>query len=117
LHQPSPRRKPIESRKEQFDKLNRFVKSKNAWLISTPGDREATLECLADSMVPAEMRKAGYALEELPPGERILHSAITERFARRVDGQLELLTPGSTQRVAQMTHAGIVKTRRFSFAL
>jgi hypothetical protein len=89
----------------------------DAWLISTPGDREATLECLADSMVPAEMRKAGYALEELPPGERILHSAITERFARRVDGQLELLTPGSTQRVAQMTHAGIVKTRRFSFAL
>jgi hypothetical protein len=31
---------------------------------------------------------------------------------------VELLTPGSTQRVAQtVTHAGIVKTRQFSFLL
>ena len=69
-------------------------------------------------MVPAETTRAGCKLQELPPGERILHSAIVEKFARRTDGELEPLTPGSTERVAQtVTYAGIVKTRRFSFAL
>jgi hypothetical protein len=61
------KRPSLESRKAQFDRLNKFVRSKNAWLISIPGDREATLECLPDSVVPAEMTKAGYALEELLP--------------------------------------------------
>jgi hypothetical protein len=111
-------KRPIENRKIQFDRLNRFVRSKNAWLISIPGNREATLECLPDSAVPAEMTKAGCTLDQLPPGERILHSAIVEKFARRADGELIPLTPGSTERVAQaVSHAGIVKSRRFSFLL
>jgi hypothetical protein len=61
-------KRPIESRKTQFDRFNRFVRSKNAWLISIPGNREATLECLPDSAVPAEMTKAGCTLDQLPPG-------------------------------------------------
>jgi hypothetical protein len=40
-------KRPIESRKAQFDRITRFVRSKNAWLISIPGDREARLECLS----------------------------------------------------------------------
>jgi hypothetical protein len=50
--------------------------------------------------------------------ERILPAGITERFARGADAELIALTLGSTERVAQtVTHAGIVKTRRFSFLL
>lgn len=118
MHQPTPKRRPIESRKDQFDKRNRFVRSKNAWLISVPGAREATLETPPDSVVPAEMTKAGYILEEPLPGEKILHTAIIEKFARRADGELELFTPGSTQRVAETRmHAGIIKTRRWAFEM
>jgi hypothetical protein len=40
------------------------------------------------------------------------------RAARRADGELIPLTSGSTERVAQaVSHAAIVKTRRFSFLL
>jgi hypothetical protein len=49
-------------------------------------------------------------------GERILAHAIVERFGRRADGTLELLTPGSTLPIAETrNHAGIVRTRRFAF--
>jgi hypothetical protein len=76
------------------------------------------LECLSDSVVPAEMTKAGCTLEELPPGERILHTAITERFARGGDGELEPLTEGSTKPIVEVrTHAGIVRTKRFNLSM
>ena len=47
-----------------------------------------------------------------------LAGSIVEHLALGKDGELVPLTPGSTERVAQtVTHAGIVKTRRFSFLL
>ena len=49
-------------------------------------------------------------------GQRILSGPIVEKFAMRADGQLELATEGSTRPVSSIvTHAGICKTRRFSF--
>jgi hypothetical protein len=39
-----------------------------------------------------------------------------EMMVRRADGELEPLTAGSTKPIAEVrTHAGIVKTRRYSF--
>jgi hypothetical protein len=49
---------------------------------------------------------------------RILPTAITERFCKRADGQLEPVTSGSTRAVAQVvTHAGICKVKRFAFRI
>jgi hypothetical protein len=72
---------------------------------------------LPGSQWPDVLRRR-YSVEEIDGGERILPNAIVEKFARRADGELEPLTPDSTQRVARtVVHAGIVKTRRFSFLL
>jgi hypothetical protein len=50
--------------------------------------------------------------------ERIVPTAITERFCMRTDGELEPLAAGSTRAVAiTTTHAGIVKVMRYAFAL
>ena len=50
--------------------------------------------------------------------ERIVPTAITERFCIGADGQLESLTSGSTRPVAQtVTHAGIVRVKRWSFRM
>jgi len=49
-------------------------------------------------------------------GERIVPTAITERLCMGADGQLEPLTIGSTRPVAvTVTHAGIVKVKRYVF--
>jgi hypothetical protein len=83
-----------------------------------PGSPEVTFDCLPFSPFPEEMRQRGFILREEGDGERILASAVVEQFTRRADGELEPLTPGSTERVAQtVTHAGIVNTRRFGFIL
>jgi hypothetical protein len=86
--------------------------------VSIPGNVDVTMECLPGSMLPDDLRALGYDVTEIGESERILPCAIIEQFTRRADGGLELLTPGSTERVAQtVVHAGIVKTRRFNFAL
>ena len=107
----------VSDRKLRFDGLNEMVRSRGtAWLISQPGLGEITVETLPASTVPDELRKLNYVLTEIEGGERILAGAITERFYTRADGERELLTEGSTQPVsAVFTHAGIVKTRRFTF--
>jgi hypothetical protein len=75
-----------------------------------------TIECLPASTLPAELRAAGYDVIETGDGERILPHQIIERFARRADGGLELLTAGSTKPVVETrTHAGIVPVGRYRF--
>lgn len=49
-------------------------------------------------------------------GERILPTAIVERFVLRADGELEPLIAGSTRPIAStVTHAGICKVKRYAF--
>jgi hypothetical protein len=96
----------------------RIASTRWAWITSVPGPREITFDALPSSPFPGHLRGLGYELAEIDGGERILASAVTERFARRADGELEPLTPDSTERVAQtVTHAGIVKTHQLSFLL
>ena len=73
-----------------------------------------TLETLPASRVPDELRRLGYDVTETgEEGERILPTAIIERFVRRADGELEPLTEGSTRPIAETrTHAGIAKVKR-----
>ncbi len=109
----------IVARMEKFAALNEFVRKRNGSIVSLPGAPEALLETLPDSPLPDEMRRLGYVLTEEPGGgERILPSGIIERFSRRTDGGLDLLAPGSTAAVAETRHhAGICKTRRWSFVI
>jgi hypothetical protein len=82
------------------------------------GDPELRMECLPDSTLPDELRKAGYDVRDLGDGERNLATAIVERFTTRGDGELEPLVEGSTKAVAQTRrHAGIVKVRRYVFSM
>jgi hypothetical protein len=74
------------------------------------------MECVPGSTLPYELRKLGLDLRDIEPGERILHSAITEKFTLTSSGALEPLTADSTKPIAQTRlHAGFVKTRRFVF--
>jgi hypothetical protein len=108
----------IEDRKAKHTTIVRMASTRSAWITSVPGAREITFDALPSSPFPDHLRGLGYDLTEIDGGERILASAVTERFARRADGELEPLTPDSTERVAQtVTHAGIVKARQFSFLL
>jgi hypothetical protein len=79
-------------------------------------DPEVRLETLEESTVAAELAALGYRLTQIDGGERILHSAITEKFTLTSSGALEPLTADSTKPIAQTrSHAGIGKTRRFVF--
>jgi hypothetical protein len=106
----------LEDRKARFFALNDDVTARYGWLTSIPGEVEVEMQALPDSTLPAEIAKLGYDVREIGETERILPSGIVERFTRRADGELELLTPGSTTAVAETrTHAGIVEVKRFAF--
>jgi hypothetical protein len=114
----APRQPEVDKRKERFEALNEFVRSRNGWITSVPGDVEVTIEVLPGSSLPDELQAQGYDLTPTGDGERIVSTAITERFCMGADGELEPLTSGSTRAVAQVvTHAGIVKIRRYVFDL
>jgi hypothetical protein len=113
-----PGSEKIADRKDRFEGLLEFVTARNGWLTSVPGAQDVTLECLTESTLPDDIRSLGYHLTELPEGERILHSAIVQKFGSGPDGRLETLTTGSTRPVAMtLKHAGIVKVQRYEFEM
>lgn len=120
---PSSDRKPLKaqvvpSRKELFAGINEFVTKRGGWLTSIPGDKEVRMECLPDSTLPDELRKLGYTVEADGETERILHTAVTQKFVMGATGEFEPLTEGSTRPVAQVRQqAGIVTVLRFGFDL
>jgi hypothetical protein len=108
----------IADRKDRFESRNQFVISRNGWIISVPGARDVLVEVLLDSGLPDELAQLGYQLTPEGSGERILAGSIVEHFVMNKRGELEPLTAESTGPIAStVTHAGIVKTRRFSFDL
>jgi hypothetical protein len=108
----------VEAIKEKFQALNEFVTSHNGWITSIPGAVMVTVECLPNSTLPGELRKAGYDVSDIGEGERILPTAIIERFVARADGEFEPMTEGSTKPIAStVTHAGICKVKQYTFSL
>jgi len=104
--------------KERFARLHAFVTERQGWIVSVPGAEMVTIEVLPGSILPNELRDAGYALEAVGSGERILASAITEKLTLTSCGVFEPLTPDSTKAVAEIRrHEGIVKVRRFTFTM
>jgi len=116
---PPDRRKVVEDLKSRFDGINRrAIQCGTAWLTSIPGETVVTVEALPTSTFPDELRDKGYQLRPEGEGERILAHAIVERFARGADGALVPITVGSTLAIVhRVMHAGIVKTRQWSFAI
>jgi hypothetical protein len=118
IYRPAPLNREVADRKAMFAALNDFATSRQGFVISVPGDTDVTVEVLPDSALPAELIALGYDLHEAEPGERILASAIIERFSRRADGELEPTTPDSTAAVAEVrSHAGVVRVKRFTFEM
>jgi hypothetical protein len=90
---------------ETFGDLNDYVTSRG-WITSAPGAVEVTMQCLLDSTLPDELRARGYDLVEDGETERILPHAITAM----------VVTEGSTVPI-RVTHAGIVRAKRYGFSL
>jgi hypothetical protein len=81
-----------------------------------PGDVDVTIECWPGSSLPDELLARRHDLTATGNSERILVTAITERFCMGAGGELEPLTPVSTRPVASTgTHAGICRMKRYAF--
>ena len=108
----------IEERKARHAGIVKLAGGMSAWITSVPGEKVITSDCLEHSPFPEEMRQCGFILQDEGDGQRILASALVEHFVRAADGQLELLTAGSTRPIAETrTHAGIVKIKRYAFEM
>jgi hypothetical protein len=113
-----PRDPAVKSRLECFDEVNRRIMARGGWVTSLPGAPRVTVEALPSSPIAAELRHAGYEVRDDGDGERILPTGIVEKLTLSASGALVPLTPGSTLPVAStVTHAGICRVSRFSFAL
>lgn len=111
-------RRALEDRKERFAALNKFVTDRGGWIVSIPGDRDVRIDVLENSALPDELRGLGYVLTALGESERILHTAIEQKFVRAPDGTFAPWTPESGGPVSLVTqHAGIVTVHRYSFTL
>jgi hypothetical protein len=96
--------------------MNDFVRSRNGWVTSIPGAIDVTMECQPGSSLPDDLRASGYEVTATGEGERILPTAIVEKFVTGADGTLVALTEGSTRPVTStVTHAGIIRVQRFAF--
>ncbi len=94
---------------EKFVALNRFVTARNGWIVNPPGDKIMRLECLPSSTLPSCLAALGYEVIPTGEGQRMLATAITERFTRTSSGAFEPMTENSTKPVAAtVTHAGII---------
>jgi hypothetical protein len=114
-----PERDRLEERKARFSGLVDFCNAHHGFVVSIPGAKEVTVECLPGSGLPDVLRKMGYAVRQADPptGTRILAHGIEERLTRNLAGDLEPITEGSTQPVEIRTHAGIVAVERWQFDL
>jgi hypothetical protein len=98
----------IESRKQKFDQINRFITARGGWVVSVPRDSEVRFETLPGSKLVRDVQDQFPEYEIFPDGtgEKILPAGITETY----------LTEGST--VPQVRHhAGITRVLRFAFDL
>jgi hypothetical protein len=110
----APRNPEVDARKEKFEQLNQTIRASHGFVTSIPGDVEVRFDALPGSTLPDELCNAGYDVRDLRDGERILATAITEQFT--LNAGFEPLTQGSTKPIASIvTHAGIVKVKRFAF--
>jgi hypothetical protein len=113
-----PRDPAVETRLEQFRRVNAFVMARGGWVTSLPGAAEVRIECLPGSIVPSDLRAIGYDLCDDGEGERILPSAIVQRFTCNAAGEFEPMAGGSTRPVAlTQRHAGICKVVRYICAV
>jgi hypothetical protein len=65
-----------------------------------------------------QARADDYEVIWIGEGERILPTAIVEKFVTRAGGELEPLIAGSTMPIAlTVTHAGNVKVKRYTFSM
>jgi hypothetical protein len=118
FYRPAHPNPEVVDRKERFAALKQFVTKQQGWLTSIPGEGAVTLECLEGSALPDQLKRLGYDLRETGVGERILATAIVEKFTTRADGEFEPLVQGSTKPIARaVTHAGICKVNRYVFDL
>ena len=53
-----------------------------------------TIDCLPGSVLPGELTEAGYRVEEIGEGERILPTSLVESFVIGLDGRREPVTEG-----------------------
>jgi hypothetical protein len=108
----------VQDRKQLFNQINNFIRERNGWVTSVPGDTIVRFETLPDSSLPEELCELGYGVVPDGEGQRILPAAIVERFTKNTDGTLGILTERSTLPVTTIVHhAGIARVLRLAFAL
>jgi hypothetical protein len=74
------RRQKIETLKEQFDRVTKFVTSHGGWVVSVPGALDITIECAEGSDLPEKLAHLGYELREVGRRERMAPNAVLEEF-------------------------------------
>jgi hypothetical protein len=105
-----------QRRQQWFKAFNReCVARSDTRVITTPASNPCIIECLPTNGWPDELRERGYPLEEIDGGSRILAHAVVEHFTKNADRSLSLVTGPTSQPTLPVTHAGICKTRRYSF--
>jgi hypothetical protein len=74
------RRQKIETRKEQFERVTKFVTQNSGWVVSVPGALDITVECAETSDLHEKLGDLGYELREVGRRERIAPNAVVEEF-------------------------------------
>ncbi|WP_316234241.1 hypothetical protein [Bradyrhizobium sp. SZCCHNR1098] len=104
--EPDRRAKALQSRKEKFAALNRFVTKAGGWVTSIPGDYLVTIECTEGSSLPEKLQDLGYRLREVDRRERMISNATTEEIVDLCHNKTRTLS-----------HAGLVPVIVYSFEL
>jgi hypothetical protein len=72
-----PLKPEVKDRKAKFAALNEYIRQRNGWMVSVPGDPAMRFQTLPGSPLPDQLTQLGYIVTETGKTERILpHSGI-----------------------------------------
>ena len=103
-------------RADWFMGFNHEAMKVGAWIISSPGAAEVTIETLPGNDWVDELKARGFPIRWLEYGTRVVPYAYCEAMVQNADGTLAPLTPGSTREITFVKREpGIARTERYTF--
>jgi hypothetical protein len=105
-----------KKRADWFMGFNHEATKVGAWIISSPGAAEVTIEALPGNDWIEELKERGFPIKWLETGSRVVPYAYSEPMMQNADGTLAPLTLGSTREITLVKREpGIARTERYTF--
>lgn len=109
-----PLKVEVQDCKVRFEALNNWIRARDGWLVSVPGDPDMRFEALPGSTLPDQLRAAGYEVTEIGTAQRILPHAVEQKWVVGPAARWSWRPPGPRGRSHRGSPMPASSPRRFT---